>query len=145
MNPTTSIAEMYKFHFGNKIICSDGEDGTLAQVIFDASTRCLSAIGVRIGFFFVRMLYVPFSAITVATGNGIELSLSRAELAAASPEKPAGVLLDSRSTVQNKETSDKGTLRLVAVHPQSGELAYIVVHALRPGQDVLLRQDVVAQ
>ncbi len=145
MNLTASIAEMYKFHFGNKVICSDGEDGTLAQVIFDASTRRLSAIGVRIGFFFARTLYVPFSAIAVATGNGIELSLSRDELAAASSEKPAGALLDSRSTVQNKETSDKGTLRLVAAHPQSGELAYIVVHTLRPGQDVLLRQDVVTQ
>lgn len=145
MDQAASIAEMQKFHFGHKIICSDGEEGTLAQVIFENSTRKLSAIGIRLGFLFSRTVYVPFSAVESATGNGIELSLARAELAAASAEKPGGVALDSRSIVQNKDTVDKGTLRLVAVHPNGGTLAYIVTHALRPGQDTLLRQDVVVQ
>ena len=37
MSNIASISEMLKFHFGSKIICSDGEDGFLAQVVFDSS------------------------------------------------------------------------------------------------------------
>jgi osmotically-inducible protein OsmY len=145
MDRSASVVEMQKFQFGNKILCTDGEEGTLVQVIFDASTRALRAIGIKFGFFFSRTAYVPFSAIRAATGTAIELSFSRAEMTGSSSEQPGGVKLDSRSVVQNKDTADRGALKLVAVQPQSGELSYLVTHALRASQDTLLRQDVIKE
>ena len=141
MEKSTSISEMQKFHFGSKIFCSDGEDGTLIQVIFDPVSHRMTHIGVRLGRLFSKTVYVPFSTVTSASGEGINLTIPRADLAASSKEEPAGALLDNKSVVQHSESSARGTLLLVAVQPESGELSYIVVHHLRPGQDTLLRQD----
>ena len=57
MNP--SILETQKFHFGNKIICTDGEEGILVQVGFDATARRMTYIGVRSGRFFGKTTYLP--------------------------------------------------------------------------------------
>jgi osmotically-inducible protein OsmY len=54
-----------------------------------------------------------------------------------------GVTLDSKSIVERAGSSAKGTLKLVATQPGSGELAYIVAHNLRPAQDTLLRAEYV--
>jgi len=140
MEKSTLISEMEKFHFGSKVFCSDGEDGVLTHVGFDASTRQLASIGVKHGRFFGKTVYVPFSAVTDATGIGITLDITQEQLVASSTGA-SGVLLDNHSVVQNTDTNAKGTLKFVAVHPESGELAYIVAHLLRPGQDTLLRKE----
>jgi len=48
--------------------------------------------------------------------------------------------LTSKSVVENTKSAAKGSLLLVAVHPTTGELAYIVAHDLRSGQDTLLQE-----
>jgi osmotically-inducible protein OsmY len=135
-----SIAEMQKFIFGTKIFCSDGEDGTLVQVILDPPTRRLTHIGVKQGRLFGKTVYLPFENVVNATGEGITLNVKRADLANASSSEPGGVLLNNKSTVEVASSSSKGTLKLVAVQPGSGELSYLVAHNLRPGQDTLLHQ-----
>src|SRR5262249_29658273 len=143
MEKTTSIAEMQKFIFGSKVFCSDGEDGILTHVGFDSTTRRMTHIVVKQGRFFGKTVYLPFNTVTNASGDGVMLSITRDALAAASQSASSQALLDNKSVVQHAESSARGTPLLVAVQPKSGELAYIVVRALRHGQDTLLREDYV--
>ena len=155
MSKLTSIAEMQKFQFGSKIFCADGEEGVLAQVIFDAATRRMTHIGVKQGRLFGKTVQIPYDTIVEATGNGVTLRIKRADLATARPASPVspvssnasvnGALLDKKSAVENEDAGSaaKGTLMLVALHPESAQLAYLAVHHLRPGQDTLLQQEYV--
>jgi osmotically-inducible protein OsmY len=141
MNEKTSVSEMQKFRFGCKVLCSDGEEGVLRHLCFAASARRLSYIGVRSDLFFGKIVYLPFATVVSASGERIVLNITRAELSLANQQVPSGVLLDKRSMIRNTATEARGSLKLVAVQPESGELAYLVVHNLRPGQDTLLRQE----
>jgi osmotically-inducible protein OsmY len=145
MIKSTSIIEMRKFRFGAKIVCSDGEEGSLASIGFDGTNQRLLAIGIRIGHLFGKTVYVPFALVVDATASSIALDITSEQLLLASKEASGGVWLDSRSMVVNTDPSAHGTLLLVAVHPESGELAYVVAHHLRQGQDTLLRADVVTK
>jgi osmotically-inducible protein OsmY len=145
MNEMTSISEMQKFRFGGKVLCSDGEEGILSHVCFAASARSLSYIGVRLGLFFAKTVYLPFAAVVSASGEGITLKVTRAELASASQEVPPRVLLNRRSVIRNTATGAQESLGLLAVQPESGVLAYLVAHDLRPGQDIILRQEVLTK
>ncbi len=135
-----SVAEMQKFIFGTTIFCSDGEDGSLAQVIFDPATRRLTRIGTRRGRLFGKTHHLSFEHVVNASGEAVTLDLSLADLASASNAEVGGALLESKSVVELSGSSSKGTLLLVAVHPGSGELAYIVAHNVRPGQDTLFHE-----
>src|SRR5689334_5958195 len=148
MRDVASICAMHQFHFGRSIRCSDGEAGLLTQVVFDAASRRVTALGVTLGGWFGRRVYVSFATVVPVTGESIALRISRAVLAASRKEAPAGALLDSKSVVENDHpsgTAAKGTLQLIAVHPQSGALAYLVAHHLRPRQDSFLRAEDVTQ
>src|SRR5579872_1934525 len=139
MSKAARISEMAKFHFGNIIFCSDGEGGTLANVLFDAASRHMTYLGVKQGRLFSKISSLPFESVLRATGDGVTVQAKRAELAAAVNAPSDGVSLDSKSVVERAGSSARGTLKLVATLPESGELAYIVAHNLRAGQDVLLR------
>lgn len=143
MQNPTFISEMRKFRLGTKIICSDGEEGSLASIGFDSAHQCLFAIGIHIGRLFGKTVYVPFACVVDATSSGITLDITREQLAEAGKGTPIAAWLDSRAVVVNADTSARGALMLVAVHPESGELSYIVAHHLRAGQDTLLREHVV--
>lgn len=145
MQKASSIAKMLKFYFGRKVFCADGEEGLLINTVFDREPYHLSFIGVRIGRFFGKTVYVPFHAVADASGDGVTLTITRAELAQTSTEVPGGALLDNRAVVRLEETGKQGTLLLVATQPHSGELAYIVAHHLRPNMDTFIRRDYVTQ
>lgn len=143
MSKATAISEMAKFHFGNTIFCSDGEGGILANVTFDGAARCMTFLGAKQGRFFGKIGYLSFANVIWASGEGIRVKAKRAELAAATAAPVAGITVDSKSIVERAGSSVKGTLKLVATQPESGELAYIVAHNLRPGQDTFLRAEYV--
>ncbi len=145
MQKASSIAEMLKFYFGRKVFCSDGEEGFLVNTVFDRDLYRLSFIGVRIGRFLGKTVYVPFDAIAGASGERVALTISRAELAQAGTTVPGGALVDGRAVVRLKETGKQGTLLLVATQPGTGELAYIVARRLRPNMDTFIRRDYVTQ
>ena len=140
MNKTMLISEMLKFHFGNKIFCSDGDGGVLAQVLFDPATHSMAYIGVKQGRLFGKNVYLPFDSLLSATGEGITLRVKRSDLDTATSQVPGYATLTSKSVVENTKSAAKGSLLLVAVHPTTGELAYIVAHDLRSGQDTLLQE-----
>lgn len=144
MNERASITEMQKFHFGCKVWCSDGEEGVLSHVCFAVSTCCLSHIAVRVGLFFSKTVYLPFASIISANREAITLNVTRAECSSVSQQVPPGALLDEKSVIQNMARA-KGSLKLVAVQPENGELAYVVAHDLRPGQDTLLRPEMLTK
>ena len=141
MNKTILISEMLRFHFGSKIFCSDGEDGVLAQVLFDPVTRSMAHIGVKQGRLFGKNVYLPFDSVLLATGEGITLRVKRSDVYAATSQVPGYATLTRKSVVENTISAAKGSLMLVAVHPTSGELVYIVAHELRSGRDTLLQQE----
>lgn len=143
MIKTTLISEMLKFHFGRKIFCSDGEDGVLVHVIFDPATRRMTHIGVKQGRLFGKAVHLPFDSVVSASGDGVTLRVKRADVAAATGEEQGGAILDNKSVVENAGSAARGSLMLIAVHPEHGELAYIVAHDLRPGQDTLLHESYV--
>ncbi len=143
MSKATHISEMVKFHFGSAIFCTDGESGILAHVIFDAETRRMTHIGVKQGRFFGRVAHVPFESVIKATGEGVTLNVKRAEVAAPGSDVSGGVPFDNKSSVERTGSAAKGTLKLVATQPVSGELAYIVAHNLRAGQDAFLHAEYV--
>lgn len=144
MNKSTLISEMQKFRFGSPIFCMDGEEGILTNVIFDPAARRIMQIGVKLRRFFGKTVHVPYTAVTGASSDSVTLNMKRAELEATSTVRGNGVLLDGKSVVEQGGTANRGTLLLVAVHPESGVLAYIVVHHLRPGQDTLLREEYIS-
>lgn len=143
MGKNALISEMQKFHFGNKIFCTDGQAGTLTRVLFDAPARRLTHLAVKQSRLFGRTFYVPFTAVTRATGEGIWLQLTLAELAASPESAGPGVELDARAAVVGSGAS--GTLGLVAVQPGSGDLVYIVAHNVPAGRSTLLRENYVAE
>jgi osmotically-inducible protein OsmY len=143
MSKATAISEMAKFHFGNTIFCSDGEGGVLTTLAFDSAARRLISLGAKQGRFFGKMGYVHFEQVARASGEGITVRATRAELLAGTAPSD-GVTLDSKSIVERAGSSEKGTLMLVATQPENGELAYIVARNLRQGQDTLLRAEYVA-
>ncbi len=141
MSKAALISEMQKFRFGSKVVCSDGEYGTLAQVVFDASTRCMTHINVKQGRLFGKTMLLPFATITSAGSDGIALRIASSDVEAASQTggEVKGALLSNKSAVELAGTASRGTLALVAVQPGSGELAYLVAHHLFPRQDTLVR------
>jgi osmotically-inducible protein OsmY/uncharacterized protein YrrD len=140
MNKTMLISEMLKFHFGNKIFCSDGDGGVLTQVLFDPATQSMAYIGVKQGRLFGKNVYLPFDSVLSATGEGITLRVKRSDVDTATSQVPEYATLTNKSTVENTKSAAKGSLLMVAVHPTTGELAYIVAHDLRSGQDTLLQE-----
>jgi hypothetical protein len=113
----------------------------LATVSFDPATRRMTSIGIKQGRLFGKIVYLPYSSIVDATGEGVTLLITRAELAVASKKELGGALLDNKSVVERDGAGGRGTLMLTAVQPGSGQVAYLVAHQLRPGQDTLIRQD----
>ena len=47
MKTSTRISEMRKFHFGRKIVCSDGDAGSLAHLVFDTPSNTTSLVSSR--------------------------------------------------------------------------------------------------
>jgi hypothetical protein len=111
MKKSTRIAEMQKFHFGSKVVCSDGDAGSLRHVVFDTITCRLTYLGVKLGHLFGRMVDLPYDTVVDATGDGVKLGLRRAELAAARRKPVGGAVLDRLSIVERAGSGDKGTLR----------------------------------
>ncbi len=144
MAKTTRISEMLKFHFGNAIIYADGEDGVLTYVLVDPATRRLTHIGVRKGRFFGKTFTFPYSAVTGASAEGIRISLKSDEVAAANIAGVQGALLDVKSVVENTGIAARGTLFMVAVHPENAELAYIVARHFKTGQDTFIQQQYIS-
>src|SRR5205085_6915451 len=85
---------------------------------------------------------IPFETVLNATGDGVTVNIKRSELAASHPEV-SGAYLDNKSVVERAGSSTRGALHLVALHPESGELAYIVARNLLAGRDTLLRAEYV--
>jgi len=134
------ISEMSRFRFGSTIFCTDGENGILSEIFLHPITHHLEGVGVKQGRLFGKIAYAAFDQISGASSDGVSLNVKRGEL---SSSVPPGAGLNGKSVVERASASSHGTLALVAVHPESGELAYIVARNLRQGHEVMLRAEYV--
>lgn len=137
------ISETQKFHFGKTIFCTNGQAGTLIQVLFDAASRRLTHVAIKRGRLFGKTFYLPFETVTRASGDGIWLNVTLEQLETFPTSAGPGIELDTRTIVQGSMAS--GTLLLIAVRPESGELVYIVAHNVPNGRDTLLHAHHVAE
>jgi osmotically-inducible protein OsmY len=144
MDKTALISELQKFRFGSKVICSDGEEGYLSHVGVDVSAKRVVTLGVKFGRIFGKTVSVPLSIVSEASGQGVMLSITRAELATSQSQTEAAQL-DAHSTVRESGSNARGTLLLIAAQPQSGEFFYIVAHSLRANQATLLRREYISK
>ncbi|TMC22406.1 MAG: BON domain-containing protein [Chloroflexi bacterium] len=143
MKTMTNISQMRKFYFGGKIFCTDGEVGSLAHVVFHSSTRRMTHLGMKPHHLFGKTIDLPYDAVAEATGEGIRLSITYEELMAISKVGVEGTVLDHRTLLERIGSKDKGMLLLIALHPENGVLAYLVVRHLHPGHDILLQEQYV--
>ena len=140
MQNIPSVSALHHFHFGQRIHCTDGEAGLLTQVVFDPASHRVISLGILLGHVFGRIVPVAFATVASATEGCLMLRLSRAELAASRKAAPAGAVLDHTSVVETaptREAAPKRMIRLIAVHPESGDLAYLVAHSPRSRQQTL--------
>ncbi len=140
MSKAMRISEMSRFRFGSAIFCTDGENGILSEIFLDPITHQLVGIGVKQGRLFGKTAYAAYNQIAAASSDGVSLNLKRGVL---SSSVVPGAALNSKSAVERAGSSSHGTLALVAAHPESGELAYIVVRNLHLGHEVMLRAEYV--
>ncbi len=143
MEQTTLISEMQKFRFGSKIFCSDGEYGVLTQVGFDAATKQLTHIGLKAGRLFAKTMYLPYESVVDAGSDGVRLRVAFADMVETGKVETKATLLDHKSVIQLEGASGRGSLVLVAVHPDNGALAYLVAHGVHAGQDTLFPRDTI--
>jgi BON domain len=143
MRKTALISEMQKFCFGSKVFCSDGEYGTLAQVVFDPTTWYMTHINIKKGRFFAQTALLPFDTVIKASSDGVMLRIGIEDVVRNAVPEAKGAILSNKSVVERAGTASRGTLKLVAVHPENGELAYLVAHQLLAGEDTLLRAEFV--
>ena len=136
MDNNTSLSEMLKIFFGGKLFCTDGEGGTLSQLLFDASGRRFTHLVVKQGRLFGKIVFIPIAKVTRANEDGIWLSITTAEIAGSSTTESSGVALTSHTAI--KTSSGNGTLVLLAAQPDSGDIAYAVAHGLRSGHATML-------
>jgi len=139
MEQSPLISEMDQIHFGSKVFCTDGEEGTLTHLGIDSATQRVISLAVKIGRFWGKTVYLPFSTVNDANADGVYLTITREELAA-SQESATTTMVDAHTPVQETHSGARGSLMLVAVQPSSGEIAYVVAHDLRDGQDILVQK-----
>lgn len=138
MSNNALISEMLQFHFGQKIFCLNGQNGTLTQLVFDAAAKRLTSLTIKPGNIFSKAVSVPVARVEKASVDGLWLNMTIAELLASARGESSGVALDSHTAV--KGSTGNGTLTLVATQPESGVLAYIVAHHLVAGHETLLQE-----
>ena len=92
MSKNAPISAMLTFHFGAKSFCTNGQDGVVTHVLLDATSRRLTYLALKQGRFFGKTVYVPFEMVRQASGDGVWLTCTLADLAAAaSPDRKSVV------------------------------------------------------
>src|SRR5579863_10002495 len=98
--PSTLI-RVSAFRFGGDVQTSEGEPGTLAQVVMEVGGHTITHIGVRFGLFGRgRVSYAPFADITDATDEQVSLSVTRTELEDGARATPTGFKLSADTQVR---------------------------------------------
>ncbi|HEU0027851.1 MAG TPA: BON domain-containing protein [Ktedonobacterales bacterium] len=83
--PGAEFATARKVRFGADARTSEGERGTVTDVVVDPVTGAAISVGIRFGLF-GRAVYASFGHLVVASEDGIELDVPRSELEAAPPD-----------------------------------------------------------
>ncbi|HUY78351.1 MAG TPA: BON domain-containing protein [Ktedonobacterales bacterium] len=119
--PSTLI-RVSAFRFGGSVQTSEGEPGTLTQVVMEVGGHTITHIGVRFGLFGRgRVSYAPFADIATATDEQVTLTVTRNELEDGARATPTGfklsaetqVLLDGKRSGRISQLAfDAGTRRI---------------------------------
>jgi osmotically-inducible protein OsmY len=93
--PAAEFTTARKVRFGADVRTSEGERGTVTDVVVDPTTGAAISAGIRFGLF-GRAVYASFGHLVVASEDGIELDVPRSALEAAPRD---GVRLTSSTQV----------------------------------------------
>ncbi|HEY7850144.1 MAG TPA: BON domain-containing protein [Ktedonobacterales bacterium] len=122
--PATTFAPVIKFRFGADARDAEGAGGTLTQVVVNAESHAIMAVGVRFGLF-SRTAYAPIERVITATQDSVEITLTRAEI-----EKdgfqPDGLSLNDRALVT--QTGKRlGKLAQLSFNADTHALRHLVI------------------
>ena len=93
--PVAEITAARKVRFGADAHTSEGERGTVTDVVVDPATGAAISVGIRFGVF-GRAVYASFDHLRLASEDGITLDAPRSALEAAAPD---GVRLSAATLV----------------------------------------------
>ncbi len=82
--PGAEFTTARKIRFGADALTSEGERGTVTEIVVDSQTGAAERVGIRFGMF-GRTVYVGFAHLTKATEREIALDAPRSALEAAPP------------------------------------------------------------
>ncbi len=96
----SALIQVSAFRFGGDVQTSEGEPGTLAQVVMEVGGHTITHIGVRFGLFGRgRVSYASFADIASATDDQVTLTITRADLEAGARATPTGFKLSAETQV----------------------------------------------
>ncbi len=96
---STALIQVSAFRFGGDVQTSEGEPGTLSQVVMGVGGHTITHIGVRFGRFGRgRVSYASFADIASATDDQVTLTVTRADLEAGAAT-PTGFKLTDNTQV----------------------------------------------
>jgi osmotically-inducible protein OsmY len=132
------FAEVRKVRFGADVEASDGTAGKVDCVVAEATTRAISAVGIKAGLF-EKVRFVPLHQVAGGTASSVTLRVPLAEILQA-PATASGVILKG-STGVGAGGRNLGRLTQVTIHAETGVLRHLVVE--RAGREVLVPAGVV--
>lgn len=120
----TTFTPVHKFRFGADARDAEGATASLANVVVDAASRTVTAIGLRFGAF-GRVVYAPATSVTEAAASRVTVDLTREQIEK-DGKQPAGIVL-SGSVAVSLNGKRQGKLSRVSVNADNQALRHLVV------------------
>ncbi len=130
----TTFTPVHKFRFGADARDAEGATASLANVVVDAASRTVTAVGLRFGVF-GRVVYAPATSVNEASESQVTVDLTREQMEK-DGKQPAGVIL-SGSVAVSLNGKRQGKLSQVSVNADTQALRHLIVERGMGGESVV--------
>lgn len=145
MTSATEFAEVIKFRFGAPVVASDGASGSVDHVIVDPAAGTITHAGIKLSWLRSRTYSVPVDVVKGARGGGIELSITRAEIAGKSQNIPANLVRWNGATTVAAAARPIGRLAQLTARQDTHALIHLIVGRGLTGGEVVLAATAITQ
>ncbi len=120
----TTFTPVHKFRFGADARDAEGATGSLANVVVDAASRTVTAVGLRFGVF-GRVVYAPATSVNEASESQVTVDLTREQIEK-DGKQPAGIIL-SGSIAVSLNGKRQGKLSQISVNSDTQALRHLII------------------
>ncbi|HEX8982785.1 MAG TPA: BON domain-containing protein [Ktedonobacterales bacterium] len=120
----TTFTPVHKFRFGAVARDAEGATASLANVVVDAASRTVTAVGLRFGAF-GRVVYAPATSVNEASESQVTVDLTREQIEK-DGKQPVGVLL-SGSIAVSLNGKRQGKLSQISINADTQTLRHLIV------------------